>query len=145
MTDFASIEEYKEHKRLKHEEMLMKQNVPYSIKIRMSETRIRDFIDECDRRGLNYHVSVGGLDSIVLATLIEKMGYKVPRVSASTLEDKSIQEVHKEMGCIIVNPLKSKVKILQEEGFPVLSKKIANKIDTLAHPSEKTRQYDTQS
>ena len=139
MKDFDSVEEYKKHKMEKHEEMLRKQQVPYRIKVKMSETRIKDFIEECDARGLNYHVSVGGLDSIVLATLIEKMGYEVPRVSASSLEDKSIQAVHKEMGCICVKPLKSKVNILQEEGFPVLSKKIANKIDTLAHPSEKNK------
>ena len=134
--DFESIEDYKAHKMQKHQEMLMKQNVPYSIKVRMSKDRIRTFIDECDRRGLNYHVSVGGLDSIVLAKLIESMGYDVPRVSASTLEDVSIQKVHKEMGCIVVKPLKSKVSILQDEGFPVLSKRIANKINTIANPTE---------
>ena len=78
MPDFESIEEYKEHKRQKHEEMLMKQNVPYSVKVRMSENRIRSFIQECNMRNLNYHVSVGGLDSIVLAKLIERMGYDVP-------------------------------------------------------------------
>lgn len=137
--DFATIEEYKNWKMMKHNEMLQKQCVPYHIKVRMSQTRIRDFIEECDTRGLNYHVSVGGLDSIVLAKLIESMGYDVPRVSASSLEDKSIQEVHKEMGCIVVKPLKSKVQILQDEGFPVLSKRIANKIDTLSHPSEKNK------
>ena len=104
--DFESIEDYKAHKKQKHEEMLMKQNVPYAIKVRMSKDRIRTFIDECDRRGLNYHVSVGGLDSIVLAKLIESMGYDVPRVSASSLEDISIQNVHKEMGCIVVKPLR---------------------------------------
>lgn len=139
MPDFKSIEEYKEHKKQKHQEMLMKQMVPYKIKVAMAKDRIRDFIKECDSRGLNYHVSVGGLDSIVLAKLIESIGYDVPRVSASSLEDKSIQEVHREMGCINVNPLKSKVNILQDEGFPVLSKKIANKIDTLANPTEKNK------
>ena len=139
---FASVEEYKRHKQEKHREMLMKQNVPYSIKVAMAKDRIRSFMEECDRRGLNYHVSVGGLDSIVLGALIRSMGYgaeTVPFVSASLLEDKSIQEVHKELGCIVVKPLKSKVKILQDEGFPVLSKRIANKIDTLAHPTEKNR------
>ena len=59
---FDSIEEYKKHKQQKHQEMLMKQYVPYSVKRRMSEDRIRGFIQECDKRGLNYHVSVGGLD-----------------------------------------------------------------------------------
>lgn len=140
MTDFESIEEYKEHKRIKHQEMLQKQCLPYSIKKQMSRNRVRSFIEECDRRGLNYHVSVGGLDSIVLAHFIKSLGYDLPLVSASTLEDKSIQQVHKEMGCIVVQPLKNKVDILQEEGFPVLSKKIANKINTLANgtPESKT-------
>lgn len=140
--EFDSIEEYKKHKQEKHREMLMKQNVPYRIKVRMAQDRIRTFIEECDRRGLNYHVSMGGLDSIVLGALIRSMGYGedlVPFVSASTLEDKSIQAVHKEMGCIVVKPLKSKANILQDEGFPVLSKRIANKIDTLAHPTEKNK------
>lgn len=135
--ELNSLEEYKEHKRQKHEEMLSKQRVPYKIKVMMAKDRIRDFIKECDRRGLNYHVSVGGLDSIVLAHLIKSMGYDIPFVSASTLEDRTIQAVHKEMGCIVVLPLKNKSKILQEEGFPVLSKRIANKINTLANPTEK--------
>jgi 3'-phosphoadenosine 5'-phosphosulfate sulfotransferase (PAPS reductase)/FAD synthetase len=137
--DFESLEEYKAHKKEMHERMLSKQRLPYKYKRPMAETRIRDFIEECGRRGLNYHVSVGGLDSIVLAHLIESMGYDVPRVSASSLEDKSIQAVHKEMGCIVVKPIKPKVSILQEEGFPVLSKRIANKIDTLANPTDKNK------
>lgn len=136
---FESIEEYKKHKMQKHEEMVQKQMVPYEQKVKMSEQRVREFIHECKKRGLNCHVSVGGLDSIVLAKFIESLGFDVPRVSASSLEDKSIQAVHKEMGCINVKPLKSKVSILQEEGFPVLSKKIANKIDTLANPTDKNK------
>lgn len=134
-----SLEEYKKHKAEKHAEMVAKQNVPYAQKVKMSEQRIKEFIHECQNRGLNYHVSVGGLDSIVLAMMIEKLGFDVPRVSASSLEDRSIQIVHKEMGCIVVNPVKPKVRILQEEGFPVLSKRIANKIDTLANPTEKNK------
>jgi hypothetical protein len=141
-SELKTKEDYKQYKMELHHQMLSKQQVPYSIKRRMSETRIRDFYEEAQSRGLNCHVSVGGLDSIVLGHLIREMGYtkeQIPFVSASTLEDKSIQEVHKEMGVIVVKPLKSKVKILQDEGFPVLSKKIANKIDTLAHPTEKNK------
>lgn len=137
-----SAEEYKKHKQQMHQEMVMKQNVPYSIKVRMAQDRIREFIREADKRGLNYHVSVGGLDSITLGCLIRSMGYgpsEVPFVSASTLEDASIQKVHKELGCIVVRPLKNKAKILQEEGFPVLSKRIANKINTIANPTEKNQ------
>ena len=61
MRDFDSIEEYKAHKMEKHRQMVMKQNVPYSVKVEMSKSRIRDFIKECEKRNLNYHVSVGGL------------------------------------------------------------------------------------
>ena len=41
-------------------------NLPYEVKVRRAELRAREFIQELDRRGMNAHVSVGGLDSIVL-------------------------------------------------------------------------------
>ena len=140
--DLSSMERYKAYKKELHDAMLSKQQVPYSVKVHMAKDRVRDFYKEAQRRGLNCHVSVGGLDSIVLGHLIRSMGYteeQIPFVSASTLEDISIQRVHKEMGCIVVQPLKPKVKILQEEGFPVLSKRIANKINTIANPTEKNK------
>ena len=140
--EYDTKEEYKAHKQEMHQRMLQRQALPYKAKVQMSKIRIRDFYEEACRRGLNCHVSVGGLDSITLAYLIRSMGYteeQIPFVSASQLEDLSIQKVHKEIGCINVKPLKSKVKVLQDEGFPVLSKKIANKIDTLAHPTEKNK------
>lgn len=137
---FETKEDYKEWKAQKHREMLSKQQVPYSIKRKMSEWRIREFYEEATARGYNVHVSVGGLDSIVLCYLIRQMGYTeedIKFVSASVLEDASIQRVHRELGVICVKPLKSKVRVIQEFGFPVLSKKIANKIDTLQRPTEK--------
>ena len=137
-----SVEEYKAYKQGLHEKMLQKQRLPYKIKVAMTKDRIRDFYDEAKTRGYDCHVSVGGLDSIVLGHLIRSMGYteqEIPFVSASTLEDISIQKVHKEMNCIVVQPLKPKVRILQEEGFPVLSKRIANKINTIANPTEKNK------
>ena len=140
--DLKTKEDYKAYKMELHQKMLEKQKLPYSIKKHMAQDRIREFYKEAKKRGLSTHVSVGGLDSIVLGHLIRYMGYseeQVPFVSASSLEDKSIQKVHKEMKCITVNPLKSKVNILQEEGFPILSKRIANKIDTLANPTEKNK------
>lgn len=132
-------EAYKKHKMELHEAMLQKQSVDYEVKVEMSKARITAFIEEATKRGYNTHVSVGGLDSIVLSYLIRSMGYDIPLVSASTLEDISIQKVHRELGCIMVKPLKPKVKILQEEGFPVLSKRIANKINTIANPTEKNK------
>lgn len=55
----------------------------------------------------------------------------------SVLEDKSIQRVHKELGVTALKPLRSKVNVIKELGWPVLSKEIAGKISLLQHPSEK--------
>jgi hypothetical protein len=142
MESIESTEEYRVRRKQMHDAMLSKQRVPYAIKRKMAETRIREFYNEAAARGYGVHVSVGGLDSITLACLIREMGYtpeEVPLVSASTLEDKSIQAVHKELGVITVKPLCSKVDILAQYGFPILSKEIANKIETLSKPTEKNK------
>ena len=127
-----------------------KQAMPYDFKKKYAAIRVREFVRECDVRGLNTHVSVGGLDSITLLAFIRSLGFKdIPGVSVSNIEDASIQKVHKQLGVI---PLKSAVKcvdkngvtrrwtkreILQEFGFPVLSKEIAGKINLLQNPTEK--------
>lgn len=114
-----------------------KQKLDYETKVKYAAIRVREFIEECDKRDLNYHVSVGGLDSITLLLFIRSLGYDVPAISVSTLEDKSIQEIHKQLGIESLKPLKSKTAILQEFGFPVLSKEIAGKIELLQNPSAK--------
>lgn len=117
----------------------VKQQQDYDFKRRYAEIRIREFIDECDRRELNTHVSIGGLDSITLLMLIRSLGYNIPAVSVSVLEDKSIINVHKSIGVLPLKPLKSKTTVLQEFGFPVLSKEIAAKIELLQNPSAKNK------
>lgn len=75
----------------------MKQD--YSFKKRYAAIRVREFIQECDRRELNCHVSVGGLDSITLLLFIRSLGYTdIPAISVSLLEDASIQKVHRQIG-----------------------------------------------
>lgn len=132
-----SLEEFREHKRQKHLQMAALQSLPYEIKVKKAKQRIKEFIFECDRLGYETHVSVGGLDSITLLCLIRSMGIDIPAISVSVLEDKSIIRVHKELGVIMLKPLKAKHEILQEEGFPVISKKIATKIMALQEPTEK--------
>lgn len=120
-------------------DFIVKQKQAYDFKVRYAETRIREFIRECNIRDLNTHVSVGGLDSITLYMFIKSLGYKVPGVSVSILEDKSIQEIHKQLGLTIIKPYKSKTQVINEYGFPVLSKEIAAKIELLQNPTEKNR------
>lgn len=132
-----SLEEFREHKRQKHLQMKALQALPYEIKVKKAKQRIKEFIYECDRLGYNTHVSVGGLDSITLLCLIRSIGIDIPAISVSVLEDKSIIRVHRELGVIMLKPLKSKHEILQDEGFPVISKKIATKIEALQEPTER--------
>lgn len=131
-----SLDEFREHKRQKHNEMLALQSLPYKVKVGKAKQRIREFIYGCDQLGFNTHVSVGGLDSITLLCLIKSMNIDIPAISVSVLEDKSIIKVHKQLGVVMLKPLKTKHEILQEEGFPVISKKIATKIMALQDPTE---------
>lgn len=112
-----------------------KQQQSYEFKVTYAYARAWEFFNECNKRELNCHVSVGGLDSITLFMFLKSIGIHVPAVSVSALEDKSIQKVHKELGIITLKPLKSKVKVIEEFGFPILSKEIAGKISLLQRPS----------
>lgn len=123
----------------------VKQQLPYEFKKEYARVRAWEFYNECCKRDLNCHVSVGGLDSITLYMFLKSIGiHSVPGVSVSSLEDKSIQRVHKDLGIITISPSRradgkiySKADILQEFGFPVLSKEIAAKIELLQNPSDK--------
>lgn len=95
-----------------------------------------DFYNEMQRRCCGAHVSVGGLDSITLLIWLKSIGIDVPGISVSGVEDKSIQKVHKALGVEIVKSYKTKTEVINEMGFPVISKRIAGKIDMLQHPTE---------
>ena len=123
---------------------MAKQKLPYEIKKRYAAVRAREFVGLCDQHDKNYHVSVGGLDSITLFLFLHSIGIRCPGVSVSYLEDKGNQTVHKALGIVSVSPLKradgrpwTKSAVIQEFGFPVLSKEIAAKIELLQNPSEK--------
>lgn len=134
-----TTEEWKTEKKKKKAQMAAMQALPYEIKIKRAEIRAFEFVEELDKRGYNAHVSVGGLDSITLYIFLQSLGIDVPAISVSTLEDRSIQKVHRALGVEILKPEKSKVQIINEMGFPVISKKVAGRIDTLQHPTEKNR------
>lgn len=127
-------------------DFLEKQKQDYEFKVKYAENRAKAFVSECKKRGLNYHVSVGGLDSITLLLFLRSLGIDCPAISASHLEDSSIQRVHRKLAIEPVKPIKradgtywTKSRVLQEFGFPVLSKEIAAKIETLANPTEKNK------
>lgn len=113
-----------------------KQQMPYDFKVKYAKIRAQEFYDHPEING-NCHVSVGGLDSITLLVFLRSIGIDVPAVSVSALEDKSIQAVHRRLGVEALKPLKSKVEVIREFGWPVLSKEIAGKVSLLQNPSTK--------
>lgn len=137
------------------------QKIPYPQKKYHAMSRVVDFYRRCEQEGYNFHVSVGGLDSIVLymfinfSPLLDHYRYCIPRgsvpgISASYLEDPSIIRVHKALGIECVKPMTykdengekkmyTKTSVIEQFGFPVLSKEIATKIETLQHPTDKNK------
>lgn len=119
----------------------LKQGLPYKAKVQYAAARVREFYDHM---GGDVFVSVGGLDSITLLLFIRSLHLDVPAVSVSSLEDNSIQQIHKQLGVRRLKPASRpdgkpwrKVDILREFGYPVLSKEIASKIALLQHPTKK--------
>lgn len=110
------------------------QQAPYSEKRSRAVNLAWEFFRQVEGR---CYVAVGGLDSIVLYLFLRSIGIDVPAVSVSSLEDKSIQHIHQALGVQALKPLKSKVKVIREFGWPVISKEIAGKIATIQHPTEK--------
>ena len=130
------FKEWKEKKKEAKQRFTVMQNLPYEVKVRKAEQRAIEFIEQMDERGCNAHVSVGGLDSITLLIFLRHIGIDVPAISVSGVEDKSIQRVHEQLGVERLKSYRTKVSVLNDIGFPVISKRIAGKIDMLQHPSE---------
>lgn len=163
----------------------MQEHYTYRQKVRHAKNVARSFEEQCRERGLNCHVSVGGLDSITLHYFLEACGVHVPCVSCSTLEQKGVQAVHARIAremetaypeeewlgghmalpqsaidalqdpverrreqdlldhcptlprMYFLKPLLPKTQVIQQFGWPVLSKEIAGKISLLQQPTEK--------
>ena len=60
---------------------IVKQKQDYEFKVRYAEIRAKEFVSECDKRELNYHVSVGGLDSITLFLFLKSLHIDAPGIS----------------------------------------------------------------
>ncbi len=117
------------------QEFLQKCNLPYEAKVNHAIIRAREFYNQLQGE---VFCSVGGLDSITLLTLLrQEVSRDIPGVSVSSLEDRSIQRIHKSFDNFTTpKPLKTKVQVLREHGFPVISKEKAGKIQKIQNPTE---------
>lgn len=125
-----------EEKENKSQRFMELQKLPYETKIVYAASKACEFYDKLNGK---VFCSVGGLDSITLLLFLRKyVDPEIPGVSVSSLEDKSIQRVHREMdNLVILRPYKSKVQVLREHGYPIISKDIAGKIQLIQNPTEK--------
>lgn len=110
--------------------------MPYEAKITHAKMRAREFYEHLDG---NVFCSVGGLDSITLLLFLRKyVSRDIPGCSVSSLEDKSIQAVHRQLdNVVILRPEKSKTQVIDELGYPVISKVTADKIEQIQNPTER--------
>lgn len=108
------------------------QNRPYKDKVSRAANLAWEFYNKLEGKCF---ISVGGLDSITLLVFLRRWGIDCPAVSVSSLEDKSIQRIHRALGVTALKPIKSKVSVIREFGWPVISKEIAGKIDLLQRPT----------
>lgn len=135
----SDTEEWRQKKIQQRGRFTALQRLDYQVKLRRQRNRAWEFYEEMLSQDRSAHVSVGGLDSVTLYIWLMSIGLKIPGISVSALEDKSIQRVHRALGVEIVKPYKSKVQVLNEVGFPVISKKIAGRINTLQNPTENNK------
>ncbi|MFZ5650133.1 MAG: hypothetical protein ACOY4I_04660 [Bacillota bacterium] len=122
------------------QEFMLKQQLPYEDKISLAIDVARDFYKKVNG---NVFCSVGGLDSITLLFFLRKYVSKdIVGVSVSRLEDKSNQQVHRQLdNMILLKPLKTNVQVIKEFGFPVISKMKARKIEHLQKPDNPKQTY----
>ncbi len=111
------------------EELKELQALPLRLKIMMTKARIRDWVDEYGEDGVYVSFS-GGKDSTVLLDLVRQDYPNVPAVFVDTgLEFPEIREyVRTKKNVIWLRPEKNFRKVIEEYGYPIISKDISQKI-----------------
>lgn len=136
---------------LEKQKFIQRQQLPLQAKIEMTKNRIKAWYEHWEKHDEEnlidldcpvYEALSGGKDSQVLGHIIWSMGGKyrnIPMVFSNTgLEMPEIvkhvrQYLKKELGwnVIEIRPKKTYQQVWQEEGIPIVSKKVARQIRTL--------------
>ena len=123
------------------------QSMPLDIKVRMTENRIRGWVNEFGQEGTYISFS-GGKDSTVLVDIVTNLGYTdIPLVFIDTgLEYPEIREFVKTYGDRItwIKPKKNFRQVINDYGYPFISKEVSECVygakkylEALAHSSER--------
>jgi 3'-phosphoadenosine 5'-phosphosulfate sulfotransferase (PAPS reductase)/FAD synthetase len=107
------------------------QSLPLEAKIRMTQQRIRQWYDYWD--GQVYVSFSGGKDSTVLKHIVDSMYDDVPALFVNTgLEYPEIQKfAMSQKNVITVRPEMRFDEVLKKYGYPVISKKVGQTVETV--------------
>jgi hypothetical protein len=96
----------------------------------------REYYDHYDG---NVFVAIGGIDSLTLLYMLRaEIDSNIKAVSVVSAEPKGNRKILMNLDNMVpLKPIKSKMKVLKEEGFPVGSKEIAKAIRVFQNPSPK--------
>lgn len=140
----------------KHIVLKQRQSLSLDSKIALSKKRIREWLDFCD--GDAYVAFSGGKDSSVLLHLVWSIDPSIPAVFSDTgLEMPEIRTFVKSVssdGLISnsgnlcgpverVRPIKNFKRVIEEDGYPLLSKKLAKTLRILKEEKDNPRWSNT--
>lgn len=106
------------------------QSMPLDIKVAMTKTRIREWVNHYGQSGTYISFS-GGKDSTVLLHLVRELYPDVPAVFVDTgLEYPEIRKfVKKHDNVTILRPSMNFVNVIKKYGYPVIGKEAAERVD----------------
>ena len=105
------------------------QAMPMRIKVRMTESRIRAWVNEYGEDGVYVSFS-GGKDSTVLLDIVRQNYPSIPAVFVDTgLEYPEIRDFVKTFDNVIwIKPKMNFKQVIQKYGYPVISKEVSQKV-----------------
>ena len=111
-------------------ELWQKQSLPLSIKILMTQRRIREWVTEFGEDGVYVSFS-GGKDSTVLLHLVRQMYPNITAVFVDTgLEYPEIRDFVKTFDNVVwLKPKKNFKQVITDYGYPFISKEVSDKVD----------------
>lgn len=108
------------------QELQQRQALPLNIKVRMTQSRIRGWVNEFGTDGVYVSFS-GGKDSTVLLHLVREMYPDVPAVFVDTgLEYPEIREFVKTFDNVVwLKPKMNFKQVIEKYGYPMISKEVS--------------------